>query len=106
MDINTPRKDFPILQTMNRGRPLIYLDSAASAQKPRQVIEAMDQSQWNDETMRKYSCGKNDPGKTSDIRLEIYKSLGEAGGILYFFNKDFRYVSGWYDMFTSPIRVF
>lgn len=35
------RADFPILATQMRGRPLAYLDSAASAQKPRAVIEAM-----------------------------------------------------------------
>lgn len=35
------RADFPILQQTNRGRPLIYFDSAASAQKPAQVIDAM-----------------------------------------------------------------
>jgi cysteine desulfurase/selenocysteine lyase len=35
------RSDFPILQQTNRGKPLIYLDSASSAQKPRQVVEAM-----------------------------------------------------------------
>jgi cysteine desulfurase/selenocysteine lyase len=35
------RTDFPILATQMRGRPLTYLDSAASAQKPRAVIEAM-----------------------------------------------------------------
>lgn len=33
--------DFPILQQTNRGKPLIYLDSAASSQKPQQVIDAM-----------------------------------------------------------------
>ncbi len=35
------RADFPILATEVRGRPLVYLDSAASAQKPRAVIAAM-----------------------------------------------------------------
>jgi cysteine desulfurase/selenocysteine lyase len=35
------RGDFPILETTMRGRPLVYLDSAASAQKPRVVIDAM-----------------------------------------------------------------
>jgi cysteine desulfurase/selenocysteine lyase len=35
------RPDFPILQRRLDGRPLVYLDSAASSQKPRQVIEAM-----------------------------------------------------------------
>ena len=35
------RADFPILSRVVNGAPLIYLDSAASSQKPRQVIEAI-----------------------------------------------------------------
>jgi len=35
------RADFPILSRVVNGAPLIYLDSAASSQKPRQVIEAV-----------------------------------------------------------------
>lgn len=35
------RNDFPILTQHNRGKPIVYLDSAASAQKPRPVIEAL-----------------------------------------------------------------
>jgi len=35
------RADFPILSRVVNGSPLIYLDSAASSQKPRQVIEAI-----------------------------------------------------------------
>ncbi len=35
------RSDFPILSREVNGKPLIYLDNAASSQKPRQVIEAM-----------------------------------------------------------------
>lgn len=38
------RLDFPILAREVNGKPLVYLDSAASAQKPVQVIEAMDHS--------------------------------------------------------------
>lgn len=34
------RKDFPILQTQVYGKPLVYLDNAATAQKPLSVIEA------------------------------------------------------------------
>jgi cysteine desulfurase/selenocysteine lyase len=36
------RGDFPILQRRIDGRPLVYLDSAASSQKPAAVIEAID----------------------------------------------------------------
>jgi cysteine desulfurase / selenocysteine lyase len=37
-----PREDFPILFREIHGKPLVYLDSAASSQKPIQVQEAMD----------------------------------------------------------------
>jgi cysteine desulfurase/selenocysteine lyase len=40
-DVARVRADFPILQREIRGHPLVYLDSAATAQKPRQVIEAV-----------------------------------------------------------------
>ena len=36
------RRDFPNLNEMNRGKTLVYLDSAASAQKPRVVIDALN----------------------------------------------------------------
>ncbi len=37
----TLRSDFPILDQQVHGKPLIYLDSAATSQKPQQVIEAL-----------------------------------------------------------------
>ena len=37
------RKDFPIFETEARGKRLVYLDSAATSQKPRQVIDRMVQ---------------------------------------------------------------
>ncbi len=40
-DVARVRADFPILTQKVFGQPLVYFDSAASAQKPRQVIEAM-----------------------------------------------------------------
>ena len=41
LDVNTIRRDFPILDQIVDGKPLVYLDNAASSQKPRQVIEAI-----------------------------------------------------------------
>lgn len=41
MDWNRIRTDFPILDQQVHGNPLVYFDSAASSQKPRQVIEAL-----------------------------------------------------------------
>ncbi len=40
-DVDRIRADFPILTQKIRGKPLVFLDSAASAQKPRAVIDAM-----------------------------------------------------------------
>ncbi len=42
IDVARIRSDFPILFRDVNGKPLVYLDSAASAQKPTSVIEAMD----------------------------------------------------------------
>jgi cysteine desulfurase/selenocysteine lyase len=41
LDVERIRRDFPILSQTIRGKPLVFLDSAASAQKPRAVIDAM-----------------------------------------------------------------
>ena len=43
-----PRADFEILSRTVYGKPLVYLDSAASAQKPRRVLEAMNVFAVND----------------------------------------------------------
>lgn len=41
-DLSRLRADFPLLQREMNGRPLVYLDSAATTQKPLAVLEAMD----------------------------------------------------------------
>lgn len=42
MDVKAIRQEFPILHQEVNGHPLVYLDSSATAQKPRSVIEAVD----------------------------------------------------------------
>ena len=41
LDLNKIRSDFPILQTSVNGKPLVYLDNAATTQKPLRVIDAI-----------------------------------------------------------------
>jgi cysteine desulfurase/selenocysteine lyase len=41
IDVACVRADFPILETMVHGKPLVYLDNAATSQKPRAVIDAI-----------------------------------------------------------------
>lgn len=42
-DVSQIRKDFPILREKIYGKPLVYLDNGATAQKPRQVVETMNE---------------------------------------------------------------
>ena len=41
LDVDAVKKDFPILDRRQDGHRLVFLDSAASSQKPHQVIDAM-----------------------------------------------------------------
>src|SRR5207245_236184 len=41
MNVEKIRQDFPILSRTTRGKPLVYLDSAATSQKPRAVIDSV-----------------------------------------------------------------
>jgi cysteine desulfurase / selenocysteine lyase len=61
------RPDFPILARVVNGKPLVYLDSAASSQKPRAVIEAMT---------RYYECSH------ANVHRSIH-TLGEEATELY-----------------------
>src|SRR5579885_3560494 len=40
-DVQRIRADFPILSRQVHGRPLVYLDNAATSQKPSQVVQAL-----------------------------------------------------------------
>ncbi|TGB02211.1 cysteine desulfurase [Halobacillus salinus] len=43
MDVKAVRNEFPILHQEVNGHPLVYLDSSATSQKPRKVIEKLDE---------------------------------------------------------------
>ncbi|QBR70560.1 cysteine desulfurase [Beijerinckiaceae bacterium] len=47
-DVAALRADFPILSTTVYGKPLVYLDNAASAQKPKQVVDRMVQATYHE----------------------------------------------------------
>ena len=46
-DINKVRADFPILSREVYGKPLVYLDNAATTQKPRQVVDTLVEEYYN-----------------------------------------------------------
>ncbi|MEL6736321.1 MAG: aminotransferase class V-fold PLP-dependent enzyme, partial [Pseudomonadota bacterium] len=47
-DVEAVRADFPILHREVHGKPLVYLDNGASAQKPQQVIDAISNAYSNE----------------------------------------------------------
>ncbi len=47
-DVERIRRDFPILSKTVYGKPLVYLDNGASAQKPQAVIDAVSKAYAND----------------------------------------------------------
>ena len=72
LDINKIREDFEILkQTMN-SKQLIYLDSAATALKPKQTLEAMNK--YNEETSANVHRGVY---KLSHDATDLYEGARE-----------------------------
>ncbi len=47
MDIQKIREDFPILKQKIYNKPLVYLDNSATTQKPKQVVDAMNEMYYN-----------------------------------------------------------
>lgn len=78
IDIKKIRKDFPILDTEFNGRKLVYLDNAATSQKPKQVIEAMQNFMLeNNGTVRRgvYDLSVNSTQKFDESRAKVQKFI-------------------------------
>ncbi|MDQ2670340.1 MAG: cysteine desulfurase [Gemmatimonadota bacterium] len=82
------RSDFPILSTTtSRGRPLVYLDSAATSQKPRQVIEAVTryyESQNANIHRGVYELSVRATALYDDVRERVARFLGaDPAGVVF-----------------------
>jgi cysteine desulfurase/selenocysteine lyase len=77
LDVASIRADFPILSQTIRGKPLVFLDSAASAQKPRAVIDAMVHAMEN-----QYANIHRGLHWMSDRTTEAYEEVGDAAATL------------------------
>jgi cysteine desulfurase/selenocysteine lyase len=75
-DVEAVRADFPILSRRVYGRPLVYLDNAASAQKPRAVIEAM--SRFLEEDYSNVHRGVHLLSQTATDRYEAVRDKAAA----------------------------
>ena len=72
-DLKKIRNDFPILKREVHGKPLIYLDNGASAQKPNCVIEAVTNSYSNE-----YSNVHRGLHYLSNVTTEKYEGVRET----------------------------
>lgn len=79
MDIEKIRKDFPILNRMIDGKRLVYLDSAATSQKPIQVIKALEEyySNHNSNIHRTvHRLGEESTQMFEDSRKKVAEFIG------------------------------
>jgi cysteine desulfurase/selenocysteine lyase len=81
IDPHVLRADFPILQTTVHGKPLVYLDSAATSQKPRVVIDAVDTfyREYNANVHRGiYEIGERSTAAYETARAQVAKFIGAS----------------------------
>lgn len=75
------RQEFPILQQLMHGKPFIYLDSAATVQKPHRVIEAMSQfysEQYATVHRSVYDFASRATSRYSEVRQKVKEFLNAA----------------------------
>src|SRR5690606_29582458 len=72
-DVDRIRKDFPILSSTVYGKPLVYLDNAASAQKPQAVIDTI-----TDAYAKEYSNVHRGMHYLSNIATEKFEQARET----------------------------
>ena len=73
------REDFPILKRIVGGRPVVYLDSAASSQRPRSVIEAMTRYyEWSHANVHRsiHTLGEEATELYEDARTRVQRFIG------------------------------
>ena len=76
-DVQRVRRDFPILGTSVNGKPLVYLDNAATAQKPQAVIDAVSRYYANDS--ERATAAYEDVRR----RAQVFLGAGEAREVVF-----------------------
>src|SRR2546426_3014341 len=90
LDVDRIRKDFPILDRITHGKQLVYLDSANTSQKPRQVIEALTEyyERHNANLYRAvYELAEEATAMFEDARSRLASFIGAADPSSIVFNR-------------------
>ena len=88
LDARTLRRDFPALSQKVHGRPLVYLDNAASSQTPRTVIDALVQYYERDRSnvhrgVHELSQRATDNYESARVRLQRFLNAAEPQEIVW-----------------------
>ena len=81
IDPHALRADFPILRTTVHGKPLVYLDSASTSQKPQVVIDAVDEfyREYNANVHRGiYEIGERSTAAYEKARAQVARFIGAS----------------------------
>jgi len=87
-DVQRVRRDFPILGTSVNGKPLVYLDNAATAQKPQAVIDAVSRYYANDNAnihRGVHYLSERATAAYEDVRrrAQVFLGAGEAREVVF-----------------------
>ncbi|MBX7131678.1 MAG: cysteine desulfurase [Fimbriimonadaceae bacterium] len=82
------RNDFPILREQVRGKPLVYLDNAATTQKPQAVLNAMERFYTHDNAnvhrgVHLLSQRATDDFDQARVKLQRFVNAGESAEIIF-----------------------
>ncbi|GBF73111.1 cysteine desulfurase [Paenibacillus sp. 598K] len=81
MNARELREQFPILQQQVNGHPLVYLDNAATSQKPRAVLEAVSRYyEWNNSNVHRgvHTLGSRATDAYEGARERVARFIGAA----------------------------
>jgi cysteine desulfurase/selenocysteine lyase len=90
LDVKRIRKDFPILERVVHDKPLVYLDSAATSQKPRRVIQAItDYYEQHNANIHRgvYLLAEEATAMYEDARARLALFVGAADPASIVFNR-------------------
>jgi len=91
LDVDAIRSDFPILQREVYGKPLVYLDSAATSQTPRQVIDALVRyyESYNANIHRAvHALGEEATAAYEDAREKVARFIGASSAESVIFTRN------------------
>lgn len=100
-DPNEIRSDFPILSVKVNGRPLIYFDNAATSQKPKQVVEAIENFYF----LRNANVGRSIHTLAEEATEIYFQSRKKVAGFINADQEEIIFTSGTTDSLNTIANI-